>query len=403
MGNWSGRYMVAIDERMIAGVFEIDEGNSPGRRGVYVWRVLGGVLVVLGLALPLLALWEGVWMHHWEQWSTSAQFPLSVMIFLPWAIGMGWFPWRTILTAVSRLWQAAADGGDTLAPLAETQSMPLEDVPEVREVVAPLRGINDSSRVGMYWALGILFVVLGLLLGGVSLLLGREVLVSTAASGEDGLTLVSKALVLVLVLLSLILMLLSLILLFFGTRWPLLARRLGRGMTITADDTGLTWPDTRWRSGERHIAWSETEAFITIMCKGSGQPPMRIYALKAGGTTLLWSVKGFMSSQEHTASDRLRCLIVTRTRLPLRDLTAISRVAVDELIRVSPRRGARSDAVVAQSPVTTALLDAILPHDFIGESARKARRVRWAGLWVSLPYLLLNVASAVAPWFQGKH
>jgi hypothetical protein len=272
--------MVAIDERMIAGYFETGERSDVVRRWVFFARAVAALAVALSFGLLLWGVWVGVQTHHWPDLHELAPLPLFIMVFLPWMLGMGWFPWRTISTAVGRLWQAAAEGNDALAPLAETQPTPLEVVPDAREVVAPLRGITDGSRVGMYWALGILFVVLSLLLGGVLLLLGRDVLVSTTASGDDGLRLVSKALVLVLVLLSLML-------LFYGTRWLLLARRLGRGLSITADDIGLTWRDSRWHSGQRRIMWSEAEAFITIMCKGSGQPPMRIYALKAGGTTLL--------------------------------------------------------------------------------------------------------------------
>lgn len=52
--------MAGTDERSIAGYFETGGGNRAGRRGVYVWRLLGGGIIVLGLALPLLALWQGL-------------------------------------------------------------------------------------------------------------------------------------------------------------------------------------------------------------------------------------------------------------------------------------------------------------------------------------------------------
>ncbi len=387
--------MVVIDERSIAGYFELDERNGAGRRGAYVWRAAACMFVVLCFALPLYGVWKGAQTHNWQELRSDARFPLYAMAFLPWAIGMGWFPWRTVLTAVSRLWQAAAEGNDVLAPLAETQPAPLEDLTDSREVLGPLRGTKDSMRVGMYWTLGIVFVVLGLLLGALIAVLERAVLAHSNETGDGGLMLVSEALLLVLALVELAL-------LYFGIRWPILGRRLGRGLSIIADGVGLTWRDTRWRGGERRIVWSEANALITIMCRGSGEPPTRVYALKAGGTTLLWSVKAFMSQQEYAASERLLRLVVTRTRLPLRDLTAISRAVVDELVRVSPRRGARTAtpaALAAHTPDNSALLDMILPHNFIAESARKAQRVLALSIYAALPYAVVLIMGTVVSWF----
>jgi hypothetical protein len=386
--------MVVIDERSVAGYFELDERNGAGRRGVYLWRAAAGAFVALCLGLPLYSVWEGLQTHQWQHLHDLAQFPLYAMVLLPWAIGMGWFPWRTVSGAVSRLGRAAAAGNDILAPLAETQPMPLENVPDAREVLGPLRGVKDGMRVRLYWTLGIVILVFGLFLGVSAVVVERE-LPAYAAESSDGVSM--------LLVESLALALPSLALIYFGIRLPILGRRLGRGLSVTADETGLTWRDTRWYSGQRRIMWSEVEAFITIMCRGSGEPPTRVYALKAGGTTLLWSVKAFMSRQEYAASERLLRLVVTRTQLHLRDLTAISRAAVDELIRVSPRRGARPTVVVAQSPDTSALLDAILPRDFIAESARKARRVLMLSVYVGLPYTVVLIMSTVVPWFWGGH
>lgn len=391
--------MVGIDERSIAGYFELDEHNGADRRGTYVWRAAACVFVVLCFALPLYSVWKGVETHNWQELRSDARFPLYAMAFLPWAIGMGWFPWRVVLTAVSRLWQAAAEGNDVLAPLAETQPTPLEDLADAREVLAPLRGIKDGMRVGMFWALGIVFLVFGFLLGAFAVVLERAVLVHSTETGDGGLMLVSEALLLVPALVALAL-------LYFGIRLPILGRRLGRGLSVTADGTGLRWRDTRWRGGERRIVWSEAEAFITIMCRGSGEPPTRVYVLKAGGTTLLWSVKAFMSQQEYAASERLLRMVVTRTGSPLRDLTAISRAAVDGLIRVSPRRGARPAApaaLAAHTPDSSALLDMILPHDFIGESARKSRRALMLSICAALPYTVVLITSMVVSWFWSGH
>ncbi|MGZ3676902.1 MAG: hypothetical protein ACXVCO_21560, partial [Ktedonobacterales bacterium] len=291
-------------------------------------------------------------------------------------------------------WRAAAEGSDTLAPEAATQPPPLEDVSDARVVLGPLRGIKDGMRVGMYWTLGIMFLVFGLLLGVLAVVVGGELPAYAAESGASGLMPLVEALALAVP---------ALVLIYYGIRLPILGRGLGRGLSITTDGTGLRWRDTRWRSGERHIVWSEVEAFITIMCRGSGEPPTRVYAIKAGGTTLLWSVRAFMSQPEHAASERLLRLVVTRTGLPLRDLTAISRAAVDELIRVSPRRGTRSVAPTARTPDTSALLDMILPRDFIAESARRARRVLMLSVYTGLPSVVVLLISAVLPWFQGVH
>ncbi|HEX8037315.1 MAG TPA: hypothetical protein VF510_25895 [Ktedonobacterales bacterium] len=388
--------MVGIDERSIAGYFEMDECNGMGRRGAYVWRAAAFVFVMLCFGLPLYGVWEGMQTHNWQELRSDAQFPLYAMAFLPWAIGMGWFPWRTVSTAVSRVWRAVAERDNTLAPLAETQPEPLSGDEQLGavEVLASLRGIKDGMRVGIYWCAVTIVLLLAVLFAFTAMLLGSSA-ASSSALPRPGLLLMYG--------IVLVLGLLALALLSIGVLMAVWARQLRRGLSVTADETGLTWRDTRWRSGERRIVWSEAEAFITIMCRGSGEPPTRVYALKAGGTTLLWSVKAFMSRQEYAASERLLRLAVTRTQLQLRDLTAISRAAVDELIRVSPRRGTRPAVVVAQSSDTSALLDAVLPHDFIAEAARKARRVLMLSVYAGLPYTVVLIMSTVVPWFWGGH
>ena len=388
--------MTTIDERSIAGYFDLDAGNNTGKRGAYLWRVAALVSAMLFLALPLYDLWEGLRTHQWNHFHEVANYPLYVIVFLPWAIGIGWFPYATVSAAVSRVWRAAAQGDDAIAPLAATQPEPSreDEHSAAVEVLGPLRGIKDRSRIGMFWTFGVLFVVFALGCGLLSIALGHELIAQPSALGDP--------LFLFYAVLS-ALSLSSLVLLFYGIRLPVLARRLGRGLSVTADETDLAWRDTRWRSGRRRIVWSEAEAFITIMCQGSGEPPRRVYALKAGGTTLLWSITTFMSRQEHAASDRLRCLIVTRTGLPLRDVTAISRAAIDEFTRAARPRGARSAIPATHSHDAAPLLDTILPHDFIADSVRKARRMQLVVTWLCLPYSAALVISAVLPWFQGRH
>ncbi len=395
--------MFAIDERWIAGCFDTDERTGAARRGVFVARTVAVVEAVLG-ALCIGQLAWGVWMHQWQGVPDGAAFRLFVMVSLPLLIGAGWFPWRTILAAVGRLWQAAAESNDALAPMAATQPEPLEDAHDAREVLTPLRGIRDNLRAGNYWKTCILFWILGLVLGGVSLILGHVVLEFTAEYGDDGWILLGVTLALALMPLAM---------LFYGIRWPILMWRLGRGLSVVSDETGLTWRDTRWNSGRRHIAWSEVEACITIMCESS-ESPTRVYAVKAGGTTLFWSVTTSMSPQEHAASDRLLRLVVTRTRLPLRDLTAIVRAATDEALLADAQmfeslvhgvaslvRGKRTVARVVHAPDTATPLDAILPHDFIAARVRKAWRVTIVSFCVALSFELVLSISRVVSWFWG--
>lgn len=392
--------MGAIDERSIAGLFEIDEGNSTVKLIVYLVRTVAVVEAVFGaLSIGWLSwgVWEGVQTHQWPDLHELAPFPLIIMVFLPWMIEIGWFPWRTISTAVGRLWQAAAEGNDALAPMAEMQPDPLEDVPDARDTLTPLRGIADSSRVGNYWKIGILFGVLGLVLGGLSLILGYEVFVRAIEYGDDGWRLPGVAA-------TVTLMLMSLAGVFYGIRWPILGRRLGRGLSVISDETGLTWRDTRRHSGKRHVAWSEVEACITIACESS-EPPTRVYAVKAGRTTLLWSVTPSMSPQEHVASDRLLRLVVTRTGLPVRDLTTIIRAAADEALLVDAHvlesllRGKRAVAPAPHFADTSTPLDALLPHGFIAAYVRKKWRVLTVSLCVTISCGMVLFISRVVSWF----
>ncbi len=386
--------MLARNERWIAGFFDTDKRNDTFRRGVYLARTVAVVEAMLGALCIGLLSWD-VWMHQWQVVHDLASLPLFVMFSLPFMIGAGWFPWRTFSTAVGRSWQAAAEGNDALAPMAATQPESLEDVPDAREVLTPLRGITDGLRAGNYRLIGTVFGILGLVLGGVSLILGQVVLVSTAPYGHDGGILLGVTLTLTLT---------SLAMFFYSIRWLILGRRLGRGLSVASDETGLTWRDTRWNSGQRHIAWSEVEACITIMCESS-EPPTRVYAIKAGGTTLLWSVTTSMSPPEHAASDRLLRLVVTRTRLPLRDLTAIIRTAADGVLLANVQmlqsllRSKRTVARVVYAPDTATPLDALLPHDFIATCVRKQWRVLTVSLCVALAYGLVLDISTVVSWF----
>lgn len=144
--------------------------------------------------------------------------------------------------------------------------------------------------------------------------------------------------------------------------------RLRRGIVVVADEWGLQWRNTRWRTGDRRIAWHEVTSFITITYSRRGGGYQRVYALDAGdATTLSWTVTDARGKYAAAAGERLSRLAVTRGRLPLRDLSAAVREAASVLRALGKR-----DAPAAADPS--------LPQAFRDALAGAARLSRRTGM-----------------------
>src|SRR5262249_41857043 len=112
-----------------------------------------------------------------------------------------------------------------------------------------------------------------------------------------------------------------------------LARRQALAASVLVDDQSLHWqrPHSPGRSQLNVMEWAQARAFFTLT---AGEPGtgnwLKGYALDAHTTLLMWWVSQQSSARERAASDQLCRLIVTRTRLPLRDLSSAAQDFLNE-------------------------------------------------------------------------
>ena len=99
--------------------------------------------------------------------------------------------------------------------------------------------------------------------------------------------------------------------------WRMIA--LTRLFSVTADDWGLQWREPGRRK-RKSIPWHEAQAFILLRHHmGTEYARESAFALVGRAATLTWLVK---PTEVYGAHEQLAELIVARTKLPLRDITA---------------------------------------------------------------------------------
>jgi hypothetical protein len=212
--------------------------------------------------------------------------------------------------------EAAALGDDRIAPLASDQldSLLSDPLPALPAQLGPLRP-PTHSQVEFYSTLAIIIGVFGI--SGVALGL---VAGSANSFHEAGLwwgcALVSLPLLPLCI-------------------WA--ARRshqLARPLTVTADEWGLQWKQSGRASGRAVIPWHEVRSLSQFQL-GSIQPSGKYafaqytFVVDGGSAVLAWYVQTGMPAAELQASDDLTHLLFTRTRLPLRDITAAASALAD--------------------------------------------------------------------------
>ena len=103
------------------------------------------------------------------------------------------------------------------------------------------------------------------------------------------------------------------------------AQRTAQDAYVQVDEHGIHWqrPQSANASSHYSIYWKQARSFFMIAAAEPGTDKwIRSYALDAHSLLLTWQISHRSSAQERAASDMLCRLIVTHTRLPLRDLSA---------------------------------------------------------------------------------
>ncbi len=167
-------------------------------------------------------------------------------------------------------------------------------------------------------------------------------------------------------------------------------------MTVSADAEGVRWR-ARGFAGERRIAWRDVRSFsriTTTLPGGTGVYAAMyaglgvIYLLDGPDVSLLWSLAPTANDRMYAASEQMCRLIVSRTGLPLRDLTSVANdlaLTRGNVQRIMMMRSVTGSGATA-SP--TLQLLALTPP---ARPARVGRRVA-SILAVSLVPLLLSAA-----------
>lgn len=101
---------------------------------------------------------------------------------------------------------------------------------------------------------------------------------------------------------------------------------------VVADESGVRWWRRAWgKHSRRSISWYDVRSFFMIVYPGKKEEKQyTLYALDAHDVLLLWRISHRTRPRILGAHERLCRLIVTRTKLPLRDLSA----AVEKLVSI---------------------------------------------------------------------
>ncbi len=135
-----------------------------------------------------------------------------------------------------------------------------------------------------------------------------------------------------------------LLLLLLLSVWMLVVvMRMRRGIIVMADDTGITWKQVGWRTQVRRIAWHEAQAFFIVTQRRSTNWAKDTTWLLMGASGALAWMAGPEATEPQADSPHARfaALVAARTRLPLRDLSAL----VDGMSKGTPISEQRKAAI----------------------------------------------------------
>lgn len=325
--------------RMLLGYLE-----TPGVyvRARYILVFYGVLLLVAGLfecAVIIPVAWQGWTTGVWTTDSSWFIVVPAIMFLLALICLVGNYRPHKALTELLR---ARLTGDDTSSlPLFPTQPASLSegDVPPFPAHIGPLHGLNDSLTVTRRRVNAFSRLLLGMALCAFA------VWPLSAAFGTTDLNMRS-----LLIGCAAPLVIVGLALLRAGVYSWRRARMARRGMMLLADEHGLHWRDARTINRrtftrERAIAWSEITAFLAMpLAATRRQDPCTIYLIATRRETLHWVMPFHPTQAEAQVADHFARLIVTHTRLALRDMTSLvlpEARALSIFLARSPGRRAR--------------------------------------------------------------
>lgn len=312
--------------------------------------VVGAVVILLcGLGvygLSIFNVYQGWTAGTWDNlgWLTAVALPT---IFLAWGVivlSADMRPYREASVELRRMLagkpgdEPEGERSDAL-PLVAMQPVPIQlgEYFSLPATLGPLRGLRDAAQIASLRATQTVrfffAIVVVLLVFPVesaffsSYLAARDTASLVVLAGSIG---VIAAVALWLVVLS--------------VRASRRIASLARGLAVTADADGLRWRETRTNGRKHTLAWSEITGFLLIwLGNAQAMDSGWVYLLLTERAALLWTWPRSPTPEESAALDRLNRLVVTHTRLPLRDATwpvATLARALGALTALAPRNQA---------------------------------------------------------------
>lgn len=353
---------------------QIRAQNARLRRRFFVYSLLASLVVGV---VDCFALWVWKGTGQWEGYWNIASMEFLMVLLMPIVfISVGASAVnkhaRLRLNEASApalaLRLAALAGDETRAPVAASQPTPLEDE---NLLTNPLR-LGPFRRPGLGWQNNNLTFELAL--SGV---------VTVVYSAFFALAAFGQGFVVDLIELVLWLVVIGVIPIIWAWQQSL------KKVTIIVDEHGLQWKALHWRLLSRtlRLAWQDARVFYTFDYEQHAAlfwHNWHIYVLDAPAATLAWSVEAppryarQTISAEQSIHERLAQVIVARTGLPLRSLSA----AANEL---------------AGKPFQPGAYDA---HAQAGLSEQPTQpQTRWLHRWyMAFPPLALLVLLPLAAW-----
>lgn len=297
------------------------------RRFIAVAVTVSCLLTVAYLGWTLFALrdaWHtGQWRYFWGQ--LNGIWPLVALGARFWAVDD---PFTGYVDVVRKMQEAAIKGDEQDAPIAQEYSQLSQDSSMLFGGISygPLKRPHDGRSIGP-----IVLVVMGLLM---AITFGAVLLAVGMSAASDGARQVNE----IIWGITLILLLLSI--------WPLVVvLRMRRGILVTADDMGVAWKQAGWRTRRRSIAWHDTRAFFVItQRKSTNWTKETTWVLMGSAGALAWMAPREEAAQTDTPHARFAALVASRTRLPLRDLSALADRMTNRTLIAEQRKAAIENA-----------------------------------------------------------
>lgn len=267
-------------------------------------------------------------------------------------------------------------------PPIPNQPVPLaaHETPAQPQKINHLAGLMDGVWKWGLWPRAILLLVYAVIIAFFAIICAFAASAPTASGTVSSATDVAK---IMFTSAAIALGIIALMCLLSGAMGLRRAILLMHGQTVLADAQGLRWKDARYRTGKHALAWGEITGFCLAWLDGTiSDQTGWAYLIIGAHDILVWTVPLYPSPQALAASDRLVRLVVTRTGLPLRDISGLVDAytqAASALSALSPRRRVED---LRKAGV-------MLPPDALTDAALRRATWKWRRVWIGAGMVIL--------------